>query len=131
MKVNTMALRKVITPVLKKTKELKNRVYYEEAPGELFFPYAVYHLKNLNTSQYPAVEGILHVELFDKSDNSDRIERIAEQIIEDLDFMNGPNDEILPTFYFNDRDSSKDTDKGLKIVDLRFQINNYENESGE
>lgn len=131
MKANTYALRKVITPVLKHPTELEKRVYYNKAPAELFFPYAVYHFKNMNSNQYPAESGILHVEIFDKADTSDRIDRIADQVIRELDFMNAPNDEILPTIYFNDRDYSHDTDKGLQIIDLRFEINNYENESGD
>lgn len=131
MKVNTYALRKVITPVLKNPPELENRVYYNKAPEKLLFPYAVYHFKTLNSAQYPAEDWILHVEIYDKADTSDRIDRIGDQIISDLDFMNAPNPEILPTIYFNDRDSSQDTDKGLQILDLRFEINNYENESGD
>ena len=131
MKVNTYALRKVITPVLKNPPELGNRVYYDKAPDEQLYPYAVYHFKTLNGNQYPAENWILHVEIYDKADISDRIDRIGDQIISDLDFMNAPNSEILPTIFFNDRDSSQDTDKGLQILDLRFEINNYVNESGD
>lgn len=129
-RVNTYAVRKATQPLLQIPEALQKRVYYNQAPKDKNYPYAVYYLKP-DSMQHPAEHWMLHIEIYDKSDNANRIEEIADQLINELDFANTPNETILPTFYFDDRDFSRDTDKGLLIIDLRFEINNYENESGE
>lgn len=124
MKINTVALRRVIVRALKRVEALQGRVYYAIAPADRVYPYCVFRLK-YDDSARPAENWTLHVEVFDSADTADIIDHISDQIMKYLDAQNLPNEEILPTFYLIDRDENKDTEKRIEIRDLRFIINNY------
>jgi hypothetical protein len=127
MKVMLMAnkseeLRKVITGLLKLSCE---RTYYADAEDDTNHPYQVFSFDSGSREQYPRNDDIIIIDIWDKSKSWTEAERLADLVESNMNMVNKPNQNILPTFYVIDRKNLRDPEKILKHVQLKIQVQNY------
>ncbi len=117
----TNSLRKIIqskiNPIIKS--------YYRVADPKADFPRAVYDFENIDLGDLSRDDLILIVDLWDKGNDTSKIEDIADQIEEMFNAANLPDENVLPTFYRISRKPIDDEDKTLMRRQLKFQIQNY------
>lgn len=117
----TNSLRKIIqskiNPIIKS--------YYRAADPKADFPRAVYDFENIDLGDLSRDDLILIVDLWDKGNDTSKIEDIADQIEEMFNAANLPDENVLPTFYRISRKPIDDEDKTLMRRQLKFQIQNY------
>ena len=99
--------------------------YYRMADPETLFPHAVYDFENIDLGDINRDDLILIVDLWDKGNDTSRLEEMADQIEEIFNAANLPNEEVLPTFYRISRKPIDDEDKTIMRRQLKFQIQNY------
>lgn len=99
--------------------------YYRMADPEALFPHAVYDFETIDLGDINRDDLILILDLWDKGNDTSRIEEMADQIEEMFNAANLPNEEVLPTFYRISRKPIDDEDKTIMRRQLKFQIQNY------
>lgn len=100
--------------------------YYRKADAKAKYPHAVYEFENIDLNDIWRDDLILIVDLWDKGNDTTRIEEIADRIEALFNAANMPGDDILPTFYRIGRKPIDDEDKTILHRQLKFQIQNYE-----
>lgn len=99
--------------------------YYRMADPGALYPHAVYDFENIDLGDISRDDLILIVDLWDKGNDTSRLEDMADQIEEKFNAANLPNEEVLPTFYRISRKPIDDEDKTIMRRQLKFQIQNY------
>ncbi len=99
--------------------------YYRMADPGALYPHAVYDFENIDLGDINRDDLILIVDLWDKGNDTSRLEEMADQIEEIFNAANLPNEEVLPTFYRIGRKPIDDEDKTIMRRQLKFQIQNY------
>lgn len=99
--------------------------YYRMADPGALYPHAVYDFENIDLGDINRDDLILIVDLWDKGNDTSRLEEMADQIEEKFNAANLPNEEVLPTFYRISRKPIDDEDKTIMRRQLKFQIQNY------
>ena len=117
----TNALRKIIY----KNMNSIVKTYFRKADKENIYPHAVYDFENIDLGDISRDDLILIIDIWDKGNDTSKIEEIADQIEEMFNAANLPNEEVLPTFYRIGRKPIDDVDKTLMRRQLKFQIQNY------
>lgn len=112
--------------IMAQLKTLTSNVYYEIAADNALYPHIVFSFKMINLGDLWRQDYTLDVDVWDKGQNTTRIDSLCDDIEELLHMKNLPQTGILPTFYLIDRRSIIDEDKSIKHRLVRFQIQNYE-----
>jgi len=99
--------------------------YYRMADPGALYPHAVYDFENIDLGDINRDDLILIVDLWDRGNNTSRIDEMADQIETMFNAANLPNEEVLPTFYRISRKPIDDEDKTIMRRQLKFQIQNY------
>lgn len=107
----TLEIRKCIKQIIE---ECGCKAYYEVANKAVTFPYAVFEFNMMDISDNVKRELEVTIDIWDKSEESSRIERITDNIVEALNhklkFLNGRSLRI----YGMRRRSLTDEDETLK-----------------
>jgi hypothetical protein len=112
--------------IMTQLKTLTSNVYYEIAADNALYPHIVFSFKMINLGDLWRQDYTLDVDVWDKGQNTTRIDSLCDDIERLLHMQNLPQTGILPTFYLIDRRSIIDEDKSIKHRLVRFQIQNYE-----
>ena len=112
--------------IMVQLKTLTSNVYYEIAADNALYPHIVFSFKMINLGDLWRQDYTLDVDVWDKGQNTTRIDSLCDDIEKLLHMQNLPQTGILPTFYLIDRRSIIDEDKSIKHRLVRFQIQNYE-----
>lgn len=99
--------------------------YYRMADPGALYPHAVYDFENIDLGDINRDDLIFIVDLWDRGNDTSRIDEMADQIEEKFNAANLPNEEVLPTFYRISRKPIDDEDKTIMRRQLKFQIQNY------
>ena len=99
--------------------------YYRMADPGALYPHAVYDFENIDLGDINRDDLILIVDLWDRGNNTSRIDEMADQIETMFNAAHLPNEEVLPTFYRISRKPIDDEDKTIMRRQLKFQIQNY------
>lgn len=120
--MKTNALRKIIQSNIQSVVTS----YYRTADEGALYPHAVYDFENIDLGDIWRDDSILIVDIWDKGNDTARIEDITDSIEAMFNAANLPNDEVLPTFYRIGRKPVDDEDKTIMHRQLKFQIQNYD-----
>ena len=120
--MKTNALRKIIQSNIQSVVTS----YYRTADKGALYPHAVYDFENIDLGDIWRDDLILIIDIWDKGNDTARIEDITDSIEAMFNAANLPNDEVLPTFYRIGRKPIDDEDKAIMHRQLKFQIQNYD-----
>lgn len=128
----TNELRKLVKSMLsekKFTEENKIKdVYYENADDEAMFPHIVFDFDTVNLGDLHRKDKSLVIDIYDKSDSAFLVEKIADEIEDMFNAKNLPQENILPTFFLEDRRTVLDEDKKIRHRQIEIIVQNYEGE---
>lgn len=99
--------------------------YYRSAPVDAMYPHAVFSFRTVYLGDFSRDDYSLDVDIWCRR-NPAQAEDIADSICDAFNFLNAPQDTILPTFFREARINVEDEDKDLDRITLRFSIQNYE-----
>ncbi|MER2108192.1 MAG: hypothetical protein ABS949_14760 [Solibacillus sp.] len=120
--MKTNALRKIIQSNIQSVVTS----YYRTADPGALYPHAVYDFENIDLGDIWRDDSILIIDIWDKGNDTARIEDITDSIEAMFNAANLPNDEVLPTFYRIGRKPIDDEDKTIMHRQLKFQVQNYD-----
>ena len=121
----TTDLRKLIKAQLN---ALPGKTYYRQAKKDADYPYKVFSLERITTSDLARLDYSLCVDLWDRGPDWKMVEGMSDDLTALFNAANLPQDSILPTFF---RDSSypvEDSDKEIQHQQLHFTVQLYINE---
>lgn len=101
-------------------------VYYETAPDTFLYPHITFSCKNMSAVDGNRQDIMLDIDLWDKSENANQIEEMADETEDAFNIKNEPQDTILPTFYLVSRNSVEDENKMIRHRAIRVLIETYE-----
>lgn len=122
----TNDLRKAIQSVLvglKSAYSIKD-IYYREADEKKMYPHIVYDLPNAMLVGLDRHDTIVNIDIYSK-DNKE-VEDIADAVEDSLHVENLPQENILPTFFLENRQNIRDEDINVRHILLKFVVQNYE-----
>lgn len=112
--------------VQRKISSLSYSAYADEAPDGAVYPYVVY---NLGTWSYTDVRDdiVLDVDIWDSAANYATVEAMADAIEKEFtgEAIHEDNITVLPQFFRYLRTKVPDTDKKIKRINLKIEIQNY------
>ncbi|MDD3122641.1 MAG: hypothetical protein PHC62_03875 [Candidatus Izemoplasmatales bacterium] len=100
-------------------------VYDSEAPSNAGYPYIIYDFRKINLGVYSRNDFVLDVDVWDENINYLRVNRIADKIQCLLNDLNNPDEEVLATYYIEDREKVADENKKIKRIKLVFSVQSY------
>lgn len=109
-----------------KLKTLTTNVYHELADKDDVYPHIVFTFRRIDLQDLSRQDYILEVDVWDKGNDTTRVDDLADSVENLLQAQNLPQEHILPTFYLIDRRNILDEDKNIKHRQIQFQIQNYE-----
>lgn len=121
--MNTNDLRKYIKSQL----DTVAPTFYQDASDQAMYPHLVYDFKDIDLGDYYRQDYILIVDVWHKNSQADA-EDMSDALCELLSVKNAPQQTILPTFYRESRKNILDEDKDINHIQLRFQVQVYDNE---
>lgn len=121
----TTALRRLVTEKMQTT---QGQTYHRTAPRDAAFPFKTYSLTSVAFPDSARDDFELEVDIWDRSTDYKRVEAIADQLEELFNAANLPQEEILPTFFRENRYELDDPDKTLQHIQLRFLVQLYKEE---
>ena len=121
----TTALRRLVTEKMQTT---QGQTYHRTAPRDAAFPFKTYSLTSVAFPDSARDDFELEVDIWDRSTDYKRVEAIADQLEELFNAANLPQEEILPTFFRENRYEPDDPDKTLQPIQLRFLVQLYKEE---
>lgn len=100
--------------------------YADEAPDGAAYPYVVYNLGSW-TFEDARDDIVLDMDIWDYGANYQRIEAMADNLEAEFncDAVHGYNLGVLPQFFRYLRSKVPDTDKNIKRINLKIEIQNY------
>lgn len=107
------------------------KVFNDRSRKDSIYPYIVMDSSNINTQLYPRVDVDLTLNIWDKSQNYIKVNKIADIIQSALNRNSKVADNITATFYLNIRKNVDDEDKELKRVYMLFDVEIYQAEKEE
>lgn len=107
------------------------KVFNDRSRKDSIYPYIVIDSSNINTQLYPRVDVDLTLNIWDKSQNYIKVNKIADIIQSALNRESKVADNITATFYLNTRKNVDDEDKELKRVYMLFDVEIYQAEKEE
>lgn len=106
--------------------------YADEAPDNATYPYVVY---SINSFSYEDIRDdiILDIDIWDYYANYSRVEAMADAIEAAFEGLVVHDDAatVLPQFFRYIRTKVPDTDKKIKRINLKFEIQNYAHKAHE
>lgn len=113
--------------MLKLEKELEKVIgaYYEEAPKEIEYPYAVFSLKRISVEDHRQ-SYILEINVWDRNRYYSRAEEMMDSLEKKLDKSIDLNDILMAYFYGGARQNIPDKDKEIKHIREQFEMYVYE-----
>lgn len=107
------------------------KVFNDRSRKDQIYPYVVMDSSNISTQLYPRVDVDLTLNIWDKSQNYIKVNKIADIIQSALNRNSKVADNITATFYLNIRKNVDDEDKELKRVYMLFDVEIYQAEKEE
>lgn len=107
------------------------KVFNDRSRKDSIYPYIVIDSSNISTQLYPRVDVDLALNIWDKSQNYIKVNKIADIIQSALNRNSKVADSITATFYLNTRKNVDDEDKELKRVYMLFDVEIYQAEKEE
>lgn len=107
------------------------KVFNDRSRKDSIYPYIVIDSSNISTQLYPRVDVDLALNIWDKSQNYIKVNKIADIIQSALNRNSKVADNITATFYLNIRKNVDDEDKELKRVYMLFDVEIYQAEKEE
>lgn len=107
------------------------KVFNDRSRKDSIYPYVVIDSSNISTQLYPRVDVDLTLNIWDKSQNYIKVNKIADIIQSALNRNSKVADNITATFYLNIRKNVDDEDKELKRVYMLFDVEIYQAEKEE
>ena len=121
----TLSLRKLVRETLQTA---PGETYHKIAPKDASYPYKTYELTSVTFPTSLRDDFELTVDIWDRAKDYKAAEEIADQVERTFNDANLPQDDILPTFFRENRYSLTDPDKTLQHIQLRFLVQLYETE---
>ena len=121
--MRTNDLKKLVQTQLK---TVATNVYYEVADKNAVYPHLVFSFRRLDLNDLSRQDYILQVDVWDRSDKTQVVDDLADEVENLLQAQNLPQTDILPTFYLIDRKMVEDEDKMIRHRQIQFQVQNYE-----
>ena len=119
----TEAIRKIVQS---KITSLRYTAYADEAPDGAVYPYVVY---NINSFSFLDARDdiVLDIDIWDSYPNYSRVEEMADNIEAEFtgDAVYSSTSIVLPQFFRYIRTKVPDTDKKIKRINLKVDIQNY------
>lgn len=109
-----------------KLKTVATNVYYEVADDKAVYPHLVFSFRRLDLNDLSRQDYILQVDVWDRSNKTQVVDDLADEVENLLQAQNLPQTDILPTFYLIDRKMVEDEDKMIRHRQIQFQVQNYE-----
>ena len=122
----TNDLKKLMVLKLNNISAIKKKIYFENATPNAGYPHAVYTFKNVSLDSIDRDDIIVEVDIWDKSESTNLVDDISDDVEQELSFLNEPTTINLPTIYKTGRASIPDDDKSIKHRRLSFLLQNYE-----
>lgn len=107
------------------------KVFNDRSRKDSIYPYIVMDSSNISTQLYPRVDVDLALNIWDKSQNYIKVNKIADIIQSAFNRNSKVADNITATFYLNIRKNVDDEDKELKRVYMLFDVEIYQFEKEE
>lgn len=109
-----------------KLTELKYSAYADEAPDGAAYPYVVYNIGSWNYTD-ARDDIVMDIDIWDLYPNYSRVEAMADAIEFAFtgDAVYGATSNVLPQFFRYLRTKVPDTDKKIKRINLKVEIQNY------
>lgn len=98
--------------------------YYHDAPDDAMYPHIVFSMESIDLDDYHRDDYNLEVDIWCKN-NQATAEDMADSICALFNAENLPQNQILPTFYRENRRNLLDEDKDINHIQLQFTIQNY------
>lgn len=128
----TNELKKLVNSMLsekKFTEENKIKdVFYENADDDAMFPHLVFVFDTVNLGDLHRKDKSIVIDIYDKSDSTFLVEKIADDIEDMFNAKNLPQENILPTFFLENRRKVTDEDKKIRHRQIEIIVQNYEGE---
>jgi len=121
--MRTNDLKKLVQTQLK---TVATNVYYEVADDKAVYPHLVFSFRRLDLNDLSRQDYILQVDVWDRSNKTQVVDDLADEVENLLQAQNLPQTDILPTFYLIDRKMVEDEDKMIRHRQIQFQVQNYE-----
>lgn len=113
----TIELRKDIQKLFK---EVADKAYYRRAINSNIYPHVVYTIEDIGDAKS------LNIDIWDKSESTERIEILADEIEKHLKDEVVTNDNHSFILYYNyDRQWIDDEDKNIQRINMTFEIRYY------
>lgn len=100
--------------------------YADEAPDGAAYPYVVYNLGSW-TYEDARDDIVLDMDIWDYGANYQRVEAMADNLEAEFncEAVHGYGSGVLPQFFRYLRSKVPDTDKNIKRINLKIEIQNY------
>lgn len=125
----TNELRKLVNSMLSEDAFVKENdikdVFFESADDKALFPHIVFSFDNVNLGDLHRKDISVVIDLYDKSESAFRIERIADEVEDMFNTKNLPQENILPTFFMENRRTVLDEDKKIRHRQIKVIVQNY------
>lgn len=125
----TNELRKLVNSMLsEKNFTEKNNIkdiFYENADDDAMFPHLVFVFDTVNLGDLHRKDKSLVIDIYDKSDSAFLVEKIADDIEDMFNAKNIPQENILPTFFLENRRTIPDEDKKIRHRQIEVLVQNY------
>ena len=112
----TIELRKDIQALLK---EVLEKVYYRRASLRKMYPHVIFTIEDIFQAK------VLNIDIWDKSEDTIRIEELADSIEKLKDTVVNNKNHSFILYYNEDRKWIDDDDKSLLRINMTFEIRYY------
>ncbi len=127
--MKTDDLRKLIKTQLDSLKiQGAKEVFYKTASDTAGYPHIVFNLSQIGTlgNDLHRSDYVLEIDVWDKNKSESVTFNLCDTIEELLSAVNLPQASILPTFFFESRQSILDEDKDIKHELIKFTVQMYQ-----
>lgn len=100
-------------------------IFYQHAKPDAMYPHIVFDIDDIDMLDFYRKDYLVDIDIYTKNtvlllDISDAVENI-------FIFSNDPQNRILPTFFMEHKKEVEDSDKSIKHMNLRMQVQLYDN----
>lgn len=112
--------------IVEQLRRVPGGTYHRIAPNNAEYPYKVYTLQRFNLSDLSRTDYDLCVDVWDRGDDPQQAENIADALADAFNAANLPSEDILPTFFRENGYPVEDPDKKLIHYQMHFSVQMYE-----